>query len=98
MKLGPGSGDRKCIAAGRSLRGNAPEGVVVANDRPVALVSGGSRGIGRGVVTRLARDGYDLSFCYHANDEAAEVVSKAAGELGATVLARRVDVADGKQV
>ena len=66
--------------------------------RPVALVTGGSRGIGRAVVTQLARDGYAVSFCYQANDEAAEVVVKSAREHGTTVRAQRVDVTDSEQV
>lgn len=66
--------------------------------RPVALVTGGSRGIGRAVVSRLARDGYNVSFCYQANDEAAEAVATSAREHGATVLARRVDVTSSEQV
>lgn len=61
---------------------------------PVAVVTGGSRGIGRAVVIRLARDGYDVGFCYRANDEAAELVAKEAREYGVRVLARRVHVAD----
>ncbi|MFC0528345.1 3-oxoacyl-[acyl-carrier-protein] reductase [Phytohabitans kaempferiae] len=64
------------------------------NDRPVALVTGGSRGIGRAVVRRLAEDGFDVSFCYRSNAEAAELLAKECQELGARVLARRVDVAE----
>jgi 3-oxoacyl-[acyl-carrier protein] reductase len=63
--------------------------------RPVALVSGGSRGIGRQVVTRLARDGFDVAFCYRSHDDAAELVAKEVTELGAAVLVRRADVTDG---
>ncbi|GAB1327006.1 3-oxoacyl-ACP reductase FabG [Streptomyces sp. NPDC093260] len=62
--------------------------------RPVALISGGSRGIGRAVVLRLAADGYDVSFCYHSSQEAAEVLAKEAESLGARALHQRVDVAD----
>ncbi|MGW0330948.1 3-oxoacyl-ACP reductase FabG [Streptomyces sp. NPDC003011] len=66
----------------------------MSETRPVALISGGSRGIGRAVVLRLAADGYDVGFCYHSQEEAARLVAKEAGELGARVLHRRVDVAD----
>jgi 3-oxoacyl-[acyl-carrier protein] reductase len=68
------------------------------SDRPVALVTGGSRGIGHRVVTRLARDGFDVAFCYQSNEEAAALVAKEATESGATVHTARVDVADKGQV
>jgi 3-oxoacyl-[acyl-carrier protein] reductase len=66
--------------------------------RPVAVVSGGSRGIGRRVVTQLARDGFDVAFCYQANDEAAGLVAKEAADLEAAVLVRRADVTDQRAV
>ncbi|HEU5470226.1 MAG TPA: 3-oxoacyl-[acyl-carrier-protein] reductase [Actinophytocola sp.] len=62
--------------------------------RRVALVTGGSRGIGRAVVLRLAEDGFDVGFCYRTDADAARMVAKEAGEFGARVLCRPVDVTD----
>jgi 3-oxoacyl-[acyl-carrier protein] reductase len=41
------------------------------NKNPVALVTGGSRGIGRGVCVELARHGYAVAINYAGNEEAA---------------------------
>ncbi|MET9360247.1 3-oxoacyl-ACP reductase FabG [Streptomyces sp. NPDC006632] len=66
---------------------------MTASERRVALVTGGSRGIGRHVVTRLAADGYDVAFCYQSNKEAADAVAADATAAGARVYAAQVDVA-----
>ena len=59
-----------------------------------ALVTGGSRGIGRAIVERLAADGMDVTFLYAGNDAAAREVVEAAGAAGRAVAADRVDVRD----
>src|SRR3954467_6280789 len=64
----------------------------------VALVTGGSRGIGAAIATRLARDGADVAITYVSSpDKANAVVAeiKAAGRRG---LAIQADSADAKAV
>ncbi|MBT8224507.1 MAG: 3-oxoacyl-[acyl-carrier-protein] reductase [Dactylosporangium sp.] len=64
----------------------------------VALVTGGSRGIGRAIALRLAHDGFDLGMCYAADTAAAEEVGKRAVELGRRVHVRKADVSDAAAV
>ncbi|MCU1681795.1 MAG: beta-ketoacyl-ACP reductase [Amycolatopsis sp.] len=69
-----------------------------AAERGVALVSGGSRGIGRAAVLRLARDGFDVAFCYHSDGGAADALAKEVADLGVRVASSQVDVSDADQV
>jgi 3-oxoacyl-[acyl-carrier protein] reductase len=63
----------------------------------VALVTGGSRGIGRAVVQRLAAEGAEVVFVYHSHREAADaLVAELAGE-GRAVRAVQADVRDAKR-
>ncbi|WP_216206374.1 3-oxoacyl-[acyl-carrier-protein] reductase [Amycolatopsis aidingensis] len=59
-----------------------------------AIVTGGSRGIGRAVAARLAADGYDIAFCYHSDGEAAALTEKMITEHGRRALPAKVDVSD----
>lgn len=58
-----------------------------------ALVTGGSRGIGRAIVERLARDGATVLFNYATRDDAADEVVRRVEEEGGTARAVKVDLA-----
>lgn len=64
----------------------------------VALVTGGSRGIGRAVGLELAAGGADLVVVYRVQREAAEEVAKTARAAGVRALALQADVADAAAV
>ena len=63
-----------------------------------AVVSGGSRGIGRAVVERLSRCGYRVHFLYRERDDAAAEVVAAVAAAGGEAVSHRCDVADAAAV
>jgi 3-oxoacyl-[acyl-carrier protein] reductase len=65
----------------------------------VALVTGGSRGIGASIVRLLAKRGASVAFCYRQQAELAQQLSQQVQEeTGQKVLALQADVADAEQV
>ncbi|SFJ34554.1 NAD(P)-dependent dehydrogenase, short-chain alcohol dehydrogenase family [Paenibacillus sp. UNC496MF] len=58
----------------------------------IAIVTGGSRGIGRSTVLALAQRGIDSIFTYHANGEEAENVASLVRESGQRAAALKLDV------
>ena len=64
------------------------------SDRKVALVTGGSRGIGRGCALELARAGYDIAINFAGNEEAANKTVQDIKALGVDAEAFKFDVSD----
>ena len=62
--------------------------------REVALITGGSRGIGRAIALQLARDGYEIAFCYRQAHAAAQEVEAEIRQLGRRVYQQACDVSD----
>jgi 3-oxoacyl-[acyl-carrier protein] reductase len=60
----------------------------------VAVVTGGSRGIGRAVVLALASSGIKVAFTYHSNHAAAETLCHEVKERGGETVGFQQDVTD----
>jgi 3-oxoacyl-[acyl-carrier protein] reductase len=60
----------------------------------IAVVTGGSRGIGRAVVCDLTRRGFQVHFTYVSNEAAASSLVEETRALGAPAVAARVDARD----
>ncbi len=68
-----------------------------AAERQVAVITGGTRGIGLAIAKRLASDGYDLLISYRGDDEAASAAREELAGSGRRieVVAADVSTADG---
>jgi 3-oxoacyl-[acyl-carrier protein] reductase len=64
----------------------------------VALVTGGSRGIGAAIAKRLASDGASVAITYAKDSNAASAVVKAIERGGGKAIAIQADAADSKAV
>lgn len=64
----------------------------------VALVTGGSRGIGKAIVLELAQAGCDLAINYAGNEQAAKAVAEEVEALGRKALVIQANVADSAAV
>ena len=60
----------------------------------VALITGGSRGIGRAIALRLGGQGADVAFSYRGNEEAARTTAVDLEALGRRAVAIQGDVRD----
>jgi len=67
---------------------------IASLERPVALVSGGSRGIGRAICLALADAGYAIAYCHHAPGDAARETLSLLQARNTPALAWQCNVAD----
>jgi len=69
-----------------------------ATAQRVALVTGGSRGIGAAIVRRLARDGFAVGINYASNSAQADVLAKEIQQAGGRAVAVQADVSKAADV
>lgn len=67
------------------------------NPLKLALVVGGSRGIGEAIALRLARSGFDIWLTYKSNHEAAAKVKNAIEKLGRLCELMCFDISDNQE-
>lgn len=67
------------------------------SERQTAIVTGGSRGIGRAIAVELAVHGYDVVITYKANDAAAAETLRLVREAGGDGEALKFDVSDAAE-
>ena len=63
-----------------------------------AVITGGSRGIGKAIAIRLAKEGYDIAINYASNDEAAKATQEEIIACGVRCEIFKADTSDIAQV
>ena len=63
-------------------------------NRKIAIVTGGSRGLGRNAIEKLAKKGVDVIFTYHSQIDAAKAVVRSVEVLGGKAVALALDTGE----
>jgi len=64
------------------------------SDKKTVIVTGGSRGIGKAIALRYAKEGYNIAFSYRSKDEEAFAVKELLENKGVNVYIKKFDVSN----
>lgn len=64
-------------------------------DNKIAMVTGGSRGIGKAISLELAKEGAKIALNYHSSEAGAKAVADEIKALGSEAFIAQADVSDG---
>lgn len=73
---------------------NTQDETLTPQEHPVAIVTGGSRGIGKACVIELAKAGYNVVLTYNSNEIAAQTVKDKVEELGQQAVTIQANASD----
>ncbi len=68
------------------------------NNKPVALITGATRGIGKAIAMAASEQGYDIAFCYQSQQQSAESLCEELRSKGTRVISQQLDIANENQV
>jgi NAD(P)-dependent dehydrogenase (short-subunit alcohol dehydrogenase family) len=74
-----------------------PQPTATTNTHKVAIITGGSRGLGRNTAVNLARRDSDIIFTYRADQKEAESLIREIHGLGGKAAAIRLDTGDARE-
>src|SRR3990170_8129512 len=86
------------VSSRRQTEAFDAEGEAMRLKGKVAVVTGGSRGIGRAIALALAEEGADVAINYQRNEALAREVAQALERLGRAADIYQADVSDPAQV
>jgi NAD(P)-dependent dehydrogenase (short-subunit alcohol dehydrogenase family) len=69
---------------------------MIKSQNKIAIITGGSRGLGRSTVLSLAKSGVDSILTYHSNQTEAEKVSELVADSGRRAIALQLDTGNVK--
>ena len=76
----------------------AKRGQTMNSQRPLAVITGGGRGIGGGISRRLASEGYRILLTYHSDSFSAEETVDKIREMGIDAVALKIDCSQSSEI